>query len=587
MDRKNLNDDCEILKDLLKETNLANVLIDSANIIVNVWSLAGELIKFNNYAQSLTGFSEEEVLGDKWRGKIINNSVCPDIDGLFRCYQNSTTPPVIEGRLLKRNGDIIDVLWTNNLISDAKGKCCYGLSIGMNITETKNYKLKLEESYNELAKSYSKIERLALYDSLTGLPNLVSAHQETQRMINEANSGGDTFTLLLMDIDNFKFINDTMGHTKGDIFLQYIAAKLKQQPFKDYYCSRFGGDEFVFLLKGIIDEFEIKEVSISILEKIKSIFIDSLELNVTASFGAVVFPDGGTSGEELLKNADIALYRAKELGRNQLCMFSEDLNIKVVEKTLLEKELKRAIANNELSIYYQPQIDADTDTVVGAEALLRWIHPVHGVVSPVRFIPIAEESGLINDLGEWVIKNACRQVKEWNDKGYNSFKVSVNLSLKQLQDYNIVKKVGGILSELNINPEKLVLEITESISMTNVENTIGLLKDLRKIGVSIALDDFGTGYSSLNYLTHLPISTVKLDKTFMNDILEKYEKQVVTKSIVELAEKLNLSVVAEGVENEEQLALLKKYKCNIIQGFLYSRPIPAEEFEKLYLEKQK
>lgn len=585
MDKDNLKIKLQTLQGIQNETNLSSVLLDNADIIINIWSLDGKLMKFNKYAQYLTGFLEEEVLGDKWRGKILNEETCPDIDKLFVSFQNMDFKPA-EGKLLNKSGGIIEVLWTNNLIYDKNDNCYYGLSLGMNITENKNYERKLKESYNELRKSYGEIERLALYDTITGLPNLVNTQMEISKMINEACLNKTNFTMLLMDIDNFKIINDTLGHSIGDKLLKNIAENLKEYPFSEVYCSRFGGDEFIFLLRGINSDAEITQFASNILNNIKIIVIDSHEFNCTASFGAVKYPENGATVEELMKNADIALYRAKELGKNVSCIYSKKLNNEVIAKIQFEKDLKKAILNEELTIYYQPQIDAFTNEIIGAEALLRWIHPVYGVISPLKFIPVAEEMGFINELGEWILRNACNQVRQWKSEGLKSLKISINLSLKQLEDNNIVEKVENIIKEMEINPEKIVLEITESISMNNIDKAIRLLKKFRDIGVNIALDDFGTGYSSLNYLTNLPINIVKLDKTFMNDIVVKYEKQAVIKSIIELADKLNLIVVAEGVETKKQFDLLKKYKCGIIQGYLFSKPLPACDFEQLYLRKK-
>lgn len=585
MNKDNLRTIWKTIEDKQHKTDLVKVLIDNADIIINIWTLDGKLLKFNKYAQTLTGFSEEEVLGDKWRGKIVDENVCGDIDDLFTAFQNMEFNPA-KGKLLNKKGEIIEVLWSNNFVQDKNEQFNYALSIGMNITENKNYEKKLEESYNELKKSYDEIERLALYDTITGLPNLTNTQLEIEKMINEASLNKTKFALLLMDIDNFKVINDTLGHPIGDKLLKNIAAKLREYPLSKFYCSRFGGDEFIFLLKNIKSEAEVNETVNNILNNIKSIVIDSIEFNNTASFGVVIYPENGLTVEELMKNSDIALYRAKELGKNTVCIFDESLNLEVIHKIQFEKDLKKSISNNELIIYYQPQIDAFNNNIIGVEALLRWIHPIQGMISPLKFIPVAEEIGFINELGEWVLREACKQLKHWNDRGFESIKISINLSLKQLQDSSIVKKVEEIISETGVKPEKIVLEITESISMNDVEKTIKLLNDLRKIGVRIALDDFGTGYSSLNYLTNLPINIVKLDKTFMNDIVDKYEKQVVTKSILELAEKLNLVVVAEGVETKKQLNLLKKFKCGLIQGFLFSKPLPVCDFEKLYLSQK-
>lgn len=568
---------------LLEDTDLSKIIVDNSNVVMIIWSLEGKLIKFNKYAQALTGFSQDEVIGHKWRGRLITEEQCPKINKLFDGYRVGKVPPEHEGKLLTKEKQVLDILWINHVIRDAHNSISCGISIGMNITETKRNQRKLQESYEELKSTQWALEKTVLYDTLTGLPNAVFFHQTLTELLVKCEENKSSFALLLMDLDNFKNINDTLGHTVGDRLLRNVSEKILKYIDGSCFFGRFGGDEFVFLIEYINEKSEVEKLSDAIINIFsKSLDIDGYSLNVTASLGASLYPEGGHNGEELFKNADIALNRSKELGKNQFCVYSAELNTRIIERALIEQDLKKALENGEFEVYYQPQIDAVTGGLTGAEALVRWKHPQKGMISPAKFIPVAEETGAINLIGEWVLRNACRQMKCWQDRGINNVKISVNLSLRQLHDKDFMNKVRKIIMETEIIPGSLILEITESIAMHDVSNAVELLKELRKLGISIALDDFGTGYSSLNYLTLLPINCVKLDRAFMEDLIERHEKQIVAKAIIDLAHNLDLYVVAEGVETKEQLDMLMKYHCNLIQGFYFSKPLSKEEFELKY-----
>lgn len=420
------------------------------------------------------------------------------------------------------------------------------------------------------------VEYQATHDLLTNLPNRTVLVDRTNQAISVASRFNKLLAIVLIDVDRFKLINDGLGHNIGDMLLQQIALQLKKCKNEHDTLVRLGGDEFVIMLQNLENE----NVIISVVKKIrnilaKSFVIEGHELIISCSMGISVFPHDGNDAMELLKNADAAMYRAKELGRNNFQFYTEEINAQTVLRMELEHELRLGLERNEFLLHYQPIVNLKTGLIGGVEALLRWNSIKYGLISPQKFIPLAEEIGLMVPLGEWVLFNACKQLKEWQAEGYTSLHVSVNLSGKQLKQGKIVDIVTEVLKKTKLLPTYLELELTESIIMESSKEVIETMQALQKLGVRLAIDDFGTGYSSLSYLKRFPIDKLKIDKSFVDDLDVDPDDTAITLAIIALARALKLQVVAEGVETEQQLNFLKTHQCEEMQGFLFSRPLDA------------
>lgn len=434
-------------------------------------------------------------------------------------------------------------------------------------------------------KTQESLQRVINYDKVTGLPNRTYfINYLNEKLIKCRNK----LALLFLDIDNFRNINDTLGHTYGDILLKQAAGKFTTCMEGKGSAFRMGGDEYMFILPYISGNEEIESLAENIISEISHPFyIENKEIYISGSIGITVFPDDGKDEVTLLKNADAAMYYAKECGKNTYQFFTKKMNDKIVEKTELENSLRHALKNNEFIIHYQPQIDINSGKIIGMEALVRWKHPTLGIVPPLKFIPLAEETGLILPLGDFVLKEACKQTISWEKSGYGKINIAVNLSARQFDQKDLVEKIDAVLKETKLIPGQLEIEITESTAMKDLDHTIEVLKRLREKGVRISLDDFGTGYSSLNYLRHFPIDTIKIDKTFVNNITNNDNEKAVARAIITLAHNMQLSVVAEGVENNNQLNFLIDEQCDIIQGYLFSKPLSPEKLEELLIKYDK
>lgn len=449
--------------------------------------------------------------------------------------------------------------------------------------------LSFQEMAGNLEKSRLKIERLAYHDSLTGLPNRFQAHEALQHMISHARRENGKMAVLFLDLDNFKRVNDTLGHQVGDQLLKEMAVRLtsvlRAEDFIHHESSsspellaRLGGDEFVILLPKIDSSLDAARVCSRILEMMKTPFhFDNKEIYSGSSIGISLFPDDGTKVDDLIKRADAAMYQAKEQGRNNFQFYSASYNLAAFEHISLEGRLRRALKNNELELYYQPLIQTTTGHIVGLEALLRWNDPVEGIISPDRFIPIAEDSGLILPIGEWVLREAGRQIGVWHTVGLTDASVSVNVSAIQLQRQDLLTIVDQMLADNGLQPWQLELEITETAIMKIKPEVIRDLDAMRKKGVTISLDDFGTGYSSLSVLQELPIGKLKVDKSFVQDMLVEPKDAAIVSAVLFIAKSLGLRSTAEGVETLEQAARLAEEGCDQLQGYLLCRPLPAQQ----------
>jgi len=424
------------------------------------------------------------------------------------------------------------------------------------------------------------IEKLAYYDPLTSLPNRVLLKDRIRKALQNAKRGEKKLALLFLDLDHFKLINDTLGHDTGDKLLIYVATLLKKQLRESDTVSRIGGDEFVILIPEIDTLDSAREIASKCIQALRGQHtIDKHQLYITTSVGIAVYPDNGEDLESLMTNADTAMYDAKNDGRNNFKFFSKDMTNFISKQMHIEQDLRLAIKNkNELEIYYQPKINASTDFISGAEALIRWNHPTKGLMFPDEFISIAESTGLIIEMGNWIIEECIANIATWNKNGTLGLKIAINLSVKQFQDNNLVEYITMIIKKYNVDPAQLEFEITESLSMANIDATLRVLTRLRAIGVSIAIDDFGTGYSSLSYLKKFPINTLKIDKSFVMDMIHDDEDLVIVQTIISMAHSLGFHTVAEGVETKKHVEKLREIECDQLQGYYYSKAIPKDDF---------
>ncbi|OAB41291.1 PAS domain S-box protein [Paenibacillus antarcticus] len=433
-------------------------------------------------------------------------------------------------------------------------------------------------------RSKAKIQHMAYHDELTGLPNRRLLKVTLEEVIHHCKLGNTQFALLYLDIDRFKIINDSLGHSYGDQFLLMVSERLHSATTgMQVTIARMGGDEFTLICHAD----QVKDTYTRIAERLIDLIqmpyrLKDSDFYVSASIGVAIYPEHGVEAEQLIKNADTAMYEVKRNGKNGFQYYSSQLDEHVMEKVELEADLRKAIIQNELLIHYQPQINLRTMQIIGVEALLRWKHSKKGIISPEIFIPIAEETGLIDEIGAWVLREACFQMKQWQQQYYWNIPVSVNLSTQQFHQKHLVKDVENILNETRLSPKFLELEITESMMM-DVARSSQILSELSGLGIRLSMDDFGTGYSSLSYLKLFPIHKIKIDRSFINDITTNDEDRAIVATIITMANNLKMSVIAEGVETKEQIQWLMENGCDDIQGYYFSKPIPASEIERLFI----
>jgi len=447
------------------------------------------------------------------------------------------------------------------------------------ILEKEQYREQLEQLLEERT---AEVDYLAYYDTVTQLPNRALFEDRLAQAIVMAKSSGQTLAVLFISLDQFKKVNDTLGHGPGDILLREFAERLKSCIAQTDTVARFGNDEFALLRAQIEGADDVIETIGSLLQVLKFGFeLDGQELFATASVGISLFPVDGEEGHTLLKNAGAALYKAKRSGGANYQFYTADIHDRASRRLSLETTLRRAIQNHEFLLHYQPKVSVDSLEITGVEALIRWHHPQLGLVSPAEFIPLAEDTGLIISIGEWVLKEACLQNKRWQTQGFAPIRTAVNISARQLHDHGFADTVIRILKETNLAPQYLELELTESSIMQNAELAANVLSRLKSMGIYCSIDDFGTGYSSLASLKRLPINALKIDKSFVSEAPSEPDDAALVMAIVTLAHNLRLKVIAEGVETEEQLRLLHLLRCDEIQGFLFSKPLPADAFVSL------
>lgn len=502
------------------------------------------------------------------------NSVHPDdrafIDATYADSLKNKTPYEIVHRLLLKNGRIKYVHERGETFYDEEGNPIRSVGTVQDIS-----KQKVTEK---------KIEHMAHHDALTGLPNRILAKARAEQIIANAKCSGSKAAFLFIDLDGFKAINDTLGHSAGDSMLKTITSRLKECVRESDIISRQGGDEFLLILSNLKEEKLIASAAKKVLTELqKSFEINSHTFSTSASIGISLYPDHGETFESLLQSADTAMYKAKESGKNTYCFYNEKMKYDLIGQFKLQNDLKSALQNSEFILFYQPQIDLLTNRIIGAEALIRWKHQQMGMVPPMSFIPLAESSGLIVQIGQWVIEEACRQAAAWQRSGID-ITVAVNISAVQFKRRNLGTIVTDALAASGLNPSSLELELTESVMMHDVESTLLTVRNLKSLGVQLSIDDFGTGYSSLAYLKRFAVNKLKIDQSFVRNIIEDKEDAIIVKTIIQMAKNLNLKTIAEGVEDAEVLAAIKTCGCDEVQGYHFAKPMEASEFEKYHAD---
>jgi len=474
----------------------------------------------------------------------------------------------LEKRYARKDGSQVWVALTVAVRRDDAGQRMYDVSVVEDITARRV--------------AEERVQYLATHDALTGLPNRAMFAQLVSLASESAKRRHCKIAVLFIDLDRFKVINDTLGHDAGDILLREMAARFREGLRGGDLVARLGGDEFVVLLQDISDQAQVGAVARHLLSTImRPIEIHGQEWRVTASIGICLHPEVGQDEQSTIKNADLAMYAAKERGKNNFQFYSTTLRARSAGRLTIETHLRHALEREELSLHYQAKVRVDTDTITGVEALLRWNNAALGSVPPVRFIPVAEETGLIIPIGRWVLRTACQQSAEWLRAGLPMVRTSVNLSMRQLQDDRLIDEIRAALKEAGLPPDRLELELTESMIMHNTERAVRVLSDIKSLGVRLAIDDFGTGYSSLAQLKRFPIDTLKVDRSFIREIPRDSEDRAITEAIIAMGKTLSLTVVAEGVETLEQKTFLRECACDEMQGYYFSTPVPPEEFARL------
>ena len=543
-------------------------LIEHSSDILTVVDAGGRILYESPSVERLLGHTAGELMG-----AALEEHVHPEdrhtLATALAQSVDASTPVTAEFRMRARGGEWRSLeASVSNLLDNAE--------VGGIVLNSRDITARKQDE--------EMIRHLAYFDALTGLPNrMLFDDRLTQALAHSRRRGARGLAIMSLDLDRFKTINETLGHGAGDELLRITAARLTAVLREEDTVARLGGDEFLFLLPELDDVEDAARVARKILTELDTAFsVHGRELHVTASLGIAMFPLDGGDAETLVRNADTALNRAKEQGGNRYQLYAPAMNAIAFKRLVLENSLRRAIEREELRLHYQPLVSLHDGRFVGAEALVRWQHPELGLVSPAEFIPLAEETGLIVPLTHWVLHAACRQMKEWRDAGLELMTVSVNVSAQRFAEAHLPAAVAEALSSAGLEGRHLCLELTESVMMENVEETIATLLELKKLQVKISIDDFGTGYSSLSYLKRLPIDTLKIDQSFVRNMPADADDAAIATLIISMAHSLALSVVAEGVETEEQMRALRSQQCDVMQGYLVSRPVSAGEIAKMF-----
>ncbi|WGG48621.1 EAL domain-containing protein [Rugamonas sp. DEMB1] len=550
--------DVSARKEAEEKLRLSATVIEHIADGVVVLDAAGSIVAVNPAFSQITGYAEQEAIG---RDRTLTRSGRHDEAFYEQMWTEQMTTGFWRGELWnqRKNGELYLEWLTVSAVRDHRGIATHYVGVFSDITKAKE--------------SQEKLDHLAHHDPLTALPNRLLFHDRLQHALQRAVRDDEQLALLFIDLDRFKNVNDTLGHHIGDELLKQVAKALSDKLREGDTLARLGGDEFIVLLEDVEGQYKASMVAEKLVAMFEQPFmVAGHELFVTCSVGISLFPADAADLNMLIRNADVAMYQAKARGRNGYSFYAPSMTGEGVERLRLETFLRRSIEKDEVFLNYQPQVEIDTGRLIGVEALVRWNHPELGPVPPVRFIPLAEDTGFINQLGKWVLFEACRQMVRWQADGLYVPKIAVNLSAKQFERGSIVNMVSAILRETGLEPQRLQLEVTESVIM-NTGDALVFINDLHSIGVGLAIDDFGTGYSSLAYLKQLPVQTLKIDRSFIKDISTDPNDEAIAIAIIQLGKSMNLSVIAEGVETEEQAAFLLRHGCYLAQGYYYSRPV--------------
>jgi len=574
----------EIQKRLKAEAEYQDLYDYSAEMHVSVDARSAKVLKCNQSLADNLGYTKEEIVGQE-----IFNLYHPDcMEDVYKAFHQFVTKGEVHNAQLmlkRKDGSKIDVVLNVTAVRDDEGNILYSRSTWTDITQLKNYETKLAKQNRELIEAKHDLQHQAHHDTLTQLPNRALFLDRLNQAIKHAKRHQKQIAILFMDLDHFKEINDTLGHDAGDKLLISVAQKLESAIRKSDTVARLGGDEFTLILEDIEDSNDIVTITQKILHLMaQPIVIGGDEFYTSFSIGIALYPDDGENAETLLKNADAAMYRVKEEGRNNYQFYTQDMTTRAFERMHLETQLRKAIENHEFELYYQAQLDLSTQKIIGMEALIRWNHPKLGVIPPSKFIPLAEDTGLIIQIDDWVMQEGIAQWVEWMKKGIDPGKLSLNLSQLQLDTPNFIEKITNLINHYRIDPHKIILEVTESQIMKNPKKAINILQALSTLGIELAIDDFGTGYSSLSYLKQLPINKLKIDQSFIHDIPKDLDDMEITRTIIAMSKGLHLDIIAEGVETKQQSKFLNDNGCNEVQGFFYHKPASKSDVEKFLLE---
>lgn len=564
---KSLRGEVEARKQAEQELRLSAKAFDASPSAIMVTDKNGIIQAVNPAFTRLTGYTREEALGNT---PHLIKSDKHDPAFYQSMWKTLTECDSWSGEIWNRrkDGNVVPMMESIHPVREPDGSLTHYIATLADVSESRD--------------AQTLIDFLAYRDGLTGLPNRLVARKNFEQATHEADKSGQKIALLYMDLDRFKIINDSLGHLTGDQLLKQLSGRLTSCLGEGHMLARNGGDEFLIIAPNIHSLEDVHALGNSLLQEVKRTDLVELHtLAVTTSVGIALYPDDGETFEDLLKDAENALYACKKKGGDAFCLFTREMDAEARLRMNVENSLRNAVFNDEFRLLYQPKVSLATGKIIGAEALVRWNSPVLGFVSPANFIPLAEESGLILSIDEWVVETACRKLHEWQIAGMPEIKVSVNLSALQFRRGDLNALIRRVLRESGLDANRLELEITEGVLMENLHSTLSILQGLKDIGVSISLDDFGTGYSSLSYLQKLPIDTLKIDKSFVDDIHMKDSNAVIVRTIIALGHNLGLDVIAEGVEHQAQYEFLQAHGCDQIQGYYFSKPVPPEEFERM------